>query len=91
MKNSITENEIEEIAIQYLVGLGYEYISGIDISPDGDIPERQYNDVVLQNRLRIAIDRLNPTLNYEAKDAAFRKLLRFESTDALISNETVHK
>lgn len=56
MKNSITENEIEEIAIQYLVGLGYEYISGIDISPDGDIPERQYNDVVLQNRLRIAID-----------------------------------
>ena len=91
MKNSITENEIEEIAIQYLVGLGYEYISGIDISPDGDIPERQYNDVVLQNRLRIAIDRLNPTLNYEAKDAAFRKLLRFESTDPLISNETVHK
>ncbi|WP_199897935.1 HsdR family type I site-specific deoxyribonuclease, partial [Flavobacterium sp. B17] len=79
------------IAIQYLQGLVYEYISGIDISPDGDIPERQYNDVVLQNRLRIAIDRLNPTLNYEAKDSAFRKLLRSESTDALISNETVHK
>lgn len=91
MANSITENEIEEIAIQYLQGLGYEYISGIDISPDGDIPERQYNDVVLQNRLRIAIDRLNPTLGYEAKDAAFRKLLRSESTDALISNETIHK
>lgn len=91
MANSITENEIEEIAIQYLQGLGYEYISGIDISPDGDIPERQYNDVVLQNRLRIAIDRLNPTLGYEAKDAAFRKLLRSKSTDALFSNETIHK
>jgi type I restriction enzyme R subunit len=91
MANSMTENEIEEIAIQYLQGLGYEYISGVDISPDGDIPERQYNDVVLQNRLRIAIDRLNPTLNYEAKDAAFRKLLRSESTDPLISNETIHK
>lgn len=91
MGNSITENEIEEIAIQYLQNLGYEYISGVDISPDGDIPERQYNEVVLQNRLRIAIDRLNPTLNYEAKDAAFRKLLRAESTDPLIINETTHK
>lgn len=91
MKNSITENEIEEIAIQYLVGLDYEYISGIDISPDGDIPERQYNEVVLQNRLRIAIDRLNPSLNYDAKDSAYRKLLRVESTDALINNETFHK
>lgn len=91
MRNSITENEIEEIAIQYLQNLGYEYLSGIDISPDGDIPEREYNEVVLQNRLRIAIDRLNPNLSYDAKDAAYRKLLRIESTDALINNETVHK
>ena len=91
MKNSITENEIEEVALQYLTSLGYECISGIDISPDGDIPERQYNEVVLQNRLRIAIDRLNPSLNYDAKDSAYRKLLRVESTDALINNETFHK
>ena len=91
MKNSITENEIEEVALQYLVSLGYEYISGIDISPDGDIPERQYSEVVLQNRLRIAIDRLNPDVNYEAKDVAFRKVLRTDSTDALINNETSHK
>lgn len=91
MKNSITENEIEEVAIQYLVSLGYEYLSGIDISPDGDIPERQYNEVVLEKRLQIAIDRLNPNIDYEAKESALRKVLRTESTDALINNEIFHK
>jgi predicted nucleic acid-binding protein len=62
MRNSITENEIEEIALSYLQGLGYTYQLGTEISPDGEHPERQYNEVVLITRLRDAIDKLNPAL-----------------------------
>ena len=91
MRNSITENEIEEIALSYLKNLGYSYILGTDISPDGEHPERQYTDVVLATRLRDAIDKLNPTITQDAKEDALKKVLRTESPNTLINNETFHK
>ena len=91
MKNSITENEIEDIALSYLQSLGYSYLSGTEISPDGEHPERQYNEVVLVTRLRDAIDKLNPGLSQDAKEDALKKVLRTESPNALINNETFHR
>lgn len=88
---SITENEIEEIALSYLQNLGYSYILGTDISPDGEHPERQYNEVVLVTRLRDAIDKLNPNISQDAKEDALKKVLRTESPSALINNETFHR
>ncbi len=40
MRNSITENEIEEIALGYLQRLEYHYLNGLRISFDGEHPER---------------------------------------------------
>ena len=91
MRNSISENEIEAIALSYLQNLGYSYILGTTLSPDGEHPERQYTDVVLANRLRDAIDKLNPTITQDAKEDALKKVLRTESPNALINNETFHK
>jgi type I restriction enzyme R subunit len=91
MKNSITENEIEEIALSYLQGLGYTYQLGTIISPDGEHPERQYNEVVLVTRLRDAIDKLNPNISQDAKEDALKKVLRTESPNALINNENFHR
>lgn len=89
--NSISENEIEEIAIGYLQGLGYKYLNGLILSPDGNHPERQYNEVVLVTRLRDAIDKLNPSITQDAKEDALKKVLRSDSPNALINNETFHK
>lgn len=91
MKNPITENEIELIAIGYLQNLGYSHILGPDISPDGEHPERQYNEVVLATRLRDAIDKLNSAISQDAKDDALKKVLRTDSPNLLINNETFHK
>jgi type I restriction enzyme R subunit len=91
MRNSITENEIEAIALSYLQNLGYSYILGTSLSPDGEHPEREYSDVVLVTRLRDAIDKLNPTINQDAKEDALKKVLRTESPNALINNESFHK
>lgn len=88
---SITENDIEEIALSYLQGLGYTYQLGTVISPDGEHPERQYNEVVLITRLRDAIDKLNPTLSQDAKEDALKKVLRTQSPNALINNENFHR
>lgn len=91
MRNSITENEIEEIALGYLKSLGYKYLNGVNISPDGGHPERQYNEVVLTTRLRDAIDKLNPSLSQDAKEDALKKVLRTDSPNLLINNETFHR
>lgn len=89
--NSISENEIEQIAIGYLQNMGYAYVLGTDISPDGLHPERQYNEVILVTRLQDAIDKLNPSISQDAKDDALKKVLRTESPNALINNENFHK
>lgn len=91
MNNPISENEIEQIAISYLQSMGYTYLVGTDISPDGEHPERQYNDVVLVTRLRDAIDKHNPTLSQNAKEDALKKVLRTDSPNGIINNENFHK
>ncbi|NLB49723.1 MAG: type I restriction endonuclease subunit R, partial [Erysipelotrichia bacterium] len=88
---SLRESEIEIIALSYLQNLGYSYLLGTEISPDGEHPERQYTDVVLVNRLRDAIDKLNPTLPQDAKEDALKKVLRTESPNAIINNEKFHR
>ncbi|HPR17696.1 MAG TPA: type I restriction endonuclease subunit R [Candidatus Cloacimonadota bacterium] len=91
MKNSITENEIEEIALSYLQNMGYGYVPGTEISPDGTHPERQYNEVVLVTRLQDAIDKMNPNISQDAKEDALKKVLRTKSPSLIINNETFHR
>jgi type I restriction enzyme R subunit len=56
----ITEDEIELYTIEELESLGYQFLHGPDISPDGGSPERQtYGEVVLAGRHRSAIEKLD--------------------------------
>ena len=87
----ISEDNIEQIIIQEFIELGYQYINGIDISPDGSMPEREYNEVVLKNRLQEAIAKLNPTIPYEAQEEALRKVLRSDSPELFQNNYQFHK
>jgi len=87
----ITENDIESIALNYLEQLGYKLLHGPDISPDGEHPERKYNEVVLVTRLRDAIDKLNPDIPFEAREDALKKVLRAESPALIANNETIHR
>ena len=57
---TITENETESICINYLKDLGYIYLLGPDISPEGPSTERLYNEVILVKRLKSAIKDLTP-------------------------------
>lgn len=87
----ISEDNIEQVFIQEFIELGYQYINGTDISPDGSMPEREYNEVVLKNRLQEAIAKLNPTIPYEAQEEALRKVLRSDSPDLFQNNYQFHK
>ena len=57
------ESHVEEAPLAWLAELGYATANGLDTGPDGARPERaNYGDVVLADRLRAAIARLNSSL-----------------------------
>lgn len=87
----IYESEIEQIALNILRDEnGYVVLFGPDISEGGQ-KEREYTDVVLSNRLRGAIDRINPSIPADAREEAFKKTLRTFSVSLLDNNEAFHR
>lgn len=87
----ITENIIEESAIEILQSQGWEYANGKEISPEGLFCEREnFSQIVLLNRLRTAIATINPTIPLDAQEAAVQKVLRIASPDLLHNNEEFH-
>lgn len=88
---TITETQVELISLEYLRELGYDFLYGPDISPDGLFPERLYSEVILINRLKSAIDRLNPLISSDAREEALKKVLRTSSPNLLVNNEIFHQ
>ena len=88
----ITENTIEEFAIELLERLGYDYIYAPNIAPDGERPERNsYEDVLLIERLQNAIRRINPNIPLDAQEEAIKQVQRIHSPDLIANNETFHR
>ena len=91
----ITEDAIEQTALEWLETLGYEIAYGPDIAFDGSSPERDqeanYTDVVLLGRLCSALERINPTLPADAIGEAVRKITRPESPSLIENNHEFQK
>lgn len=88
----LTESEIETLAIERLQALGFDYLYGPDIAPDSAKPERaSFAEVILLNRLRNAIARINSTLPPAALDEAIKTIQRISSPELLANNEAFHR
>ncbi len=89
---SITENTIETFSIELLQEQGYEYVHAPDIAPDGIYPERRtYEEILLSERLKSAVRRINPTVPIQAQEEALKELQRVHSPELLTNNETFHR
>ena len=88
----ITENAIENFAIELLQRISYQYIYGPDIAPDSAVPEREsFEDALLLSRLEAAISRLNPQVPPTARADALRQLQRLNAPDLIANNEAFHR
>ena len=88
----LTESRIEEFAIGLFEQLGYRYLYGPDIAPDGANPKRaSFEEVVIVDALRHAVYRINHRLPAEVCDDAINQVLRIASPDLLSNNETFHR
>ncbi len=89
---TFTESVVEQAALAWLESLGYAVLAGPEIAPGEPQAERDdYRQVVLERRLRQALERLNPQVSGEVLEEAYRKLTRPESSSLIANNRTVHK
>ena len=72
---SLSESTVEAVALDWLASLGWAVAHGPDIAPDTPAAERaDYGAVVLSERLRSTLARLNPDLPTNALEDAYRRL-----------------
>jgi type I restriction enzyme R subunit len=90
--SGFTESVVEQAALAWLKSLGWTVKHGPDIAPGELAAERSdYAQVVLTERLRQALARLNPALPPEALDDALRKLTRPEGPTLEARNRALHR
>lgn len=88
----ITENIIEESAIDLLLLQRWGNIHGLSIAPEAEKSERaSFEQVLLQERLRRAIARFNPNIPEEAQDQALRNIQRIRSPELITNSEQFHR
>ncbi|MEO0488354.1 MAG: type I restriction endonuclease, partial [Cyanobacteria bacterium J06659_2] len=92
MCQCVSPAEVEAAALYYLDSLGYTCLHGSDIAPSEPSAERDsYSDVILTDRLRTALTRLNPQVPLDAIDEALRQVIRSESQNLIENNRRFHK
>jgi type I restriction enzyme R subunit len=88
----MTEDQLEQETLAWLVDVGYTHRYGPDIADDGPSPERAtYRQVVLAGRLREAIDRLNPGVSAAARDDALKQVMELGTPVLMSANRQFHK
>ena len=89
---TLSESDVEQVALEWLANLGWQVAHGPDIAPDTPGAERtDYGEVVLARRLRDALAGLNPDLPAEALVDAFGKLMRPQGATLEARNRAFHR
>jgi len=92
MTDNLTESAIETFAIELFERLGYQYLYAPDIAPDSETPERErFEDVLLLERLRSAVTRINPWIPFDVREEAIKQVQRLNSPELLANNEAFHR
>lgn len=88
----MTEDQLEQETLGWLAGVGYTHLYGPDIAHDGDSPEREnYRQVLLVERVRRAITRLNPSVPLAAREDALKQIVDLGLPIQLSANRLFHR
>ncbi|MFZ5583052.1 MAG: type I restriction endonuclease subunit R [Pseudomonadota bacterium] len=88
----MSEDQLEQETLGWLAEVGYTPLFGPDLAADGATPERSdYRQVVLIERLRSAIQRLNPHIPLAAREDALGQVLDLGIPALLSANRRFHQ
>ncbi len=91
-RGSFFESHLEEATMEWFEELGYEIVFAPEIAPEGEYPEREdYQDVILNERLKEALVRINPKLPHDAIEDAFRQIVIPQSPSLIMNNKSFQK
>lgn len=85
----MTEDKIEQDALNILQDQGWTILNGPEIGPDGS-GLRRYDEVVLRKYLENAIVKLNSNLSEDNLNEIIKKVVQTNSPDQLLDNKNFH-
>ncbi|WP_368868560.1 type I restriction endonuclease subunit R [Staphylococcus haemolyticus] len=92
MNFQFNEDDLEQVALEWLQSLGYDYKKGNEISMTGLTPERKSDkDVVLHERLEKALRKINSNIHPHFIEKAIHELTLEKSPNLLENNLTFHE
>lgn len=88
----MTEDQLEQETLGWLQDVGYTLLSGPEIAFDGLMPERaNYVQTYLPDRIRAAVNRLNPSIPSVAREDAIKQVQDLGIPALLSANRHFHK
>jgi type I restriction enzyme R subunit len=89
---NITEDQLEQLCLDWFKGMDYEYVCGYDIAPDSDNPERtDYRQVILHDRLLGRIEVINPHISSTILEQVAIQVANPETPVLIKNNKAFHK
>ncbi len=88
----ITEDQLEQLCLEWFQSIGYNYICGYDIAPDGDSPERSdYRQIILHDRLLNCLEVINPHLPLPILEHVALQVSKPETPILIKNNKAFHQ
>ncbi len=88
----ITEDQLEQLCLQWFQSIGYDYICGYDIAPDSDKPERSdYRQIILHNRLLNCLEVINPHIPVASLEQVALQIAKPETPILINNNKAFHQ
>ncbi len=88
----ITEDQLEQLCLTWFQEIGYDYVCGYDIAPDGSSPERSdYRQIILQVRLLSALQKINPHIPVATLEQVALQIAKPETPILIKNNKAFHQ
>ena len=88
----ITEDQLEQLCLDWFKSIGYDYANGYDIAPDGASPERSdYRQIILHDRLIGQLQIINPHIPVAVLEQVALQIAKPETPILIKSNKAFHQ
>ncbi|NOX08781.1 MAG: type I restriction endonuclease subunit R [Gammaproteobacteria bacterium] len=88
----ITEDQLEQLCLDWFRSIGYDSICGYDIAPDGDRPERtDYAQIILFERLIQQLQKINPHIPLAVLEQVTGQVAKPETPVLIKGNKVFHQ
>ena len=88
----ITEDQLEQLCLDWFKSIGYDYVCAYDIAPDGKSPERSdYLQIILVDRLIQQLQIINPHIPVATLETVALQIAKPETPVLIKSNKAFHQ